>query len=189
VKATSSKSRHSTNQSVKESVLAKFGPGYYILKVTKPRFKTVWKQHLGEIERTKEFHNLKKRTKYLTYGVAGLRAIQAVGLGLTHLRFSGLEQSLDKIKMLLQTPFKPEGLWCGNCGKPLDFLLQDFCSQCGTAIDWPRRPPPTKADELAVRCFKCKSPLLKHQIYRPHLAAWPPSIIARQFEIQGGHLT
>jgi len=55
-----------------EEALAKFGPGYYVLKSCLPRLKTVWKQKLGENEQSKELGDLKKRTTHLTCGVVGL---------------------------------------------------------------------------------------------------------------------
>jgi Zn finger protein HypA/HybF involved in hydrogenase expression len=154
-----------------EKVLADFGPGSYILKATKPRFKTVWRQKVGEVDQGKELQSLKRRTKHLAYGLFGLGAIELVGLILTHLGFSRVKEDLEKIKAILQTLHKPEGLRCGNCEKPLDFVLQRFCSQCGAQIDWPRRPQPTYPNEVAGECFSCKSPLLKHQIYCPHCGA------------------
>jgi hypothetical protein len=162
-----------------ESVLAKFGPGYYILKATKPRFKTIWKQQIGDIQQAKEFQTLKKRTKYLTWAAVGLGATQALGFGLSHLRFSGLEERLDRITTVLQTRLTPEGL-CGNCGKPLDSLLQEFCSQCGVRLLWPKKPPLGKLDEAAVECFRCKSPLLRHQIYCPYCGIRQPIPVASQ---------
>lgn len=161
-----------------EKVLAQFGPGYYVLKSTKPRFATIWKQPLGEIEQAKELQRLRKRTNYLTYGVVGVAAIEVAGFGLTHLRFSGLEKQVDTIKTIVKTRLKPEGLQCGNCGKPLDFLLQDFCSQCGIRIDWPRNPLPTEPTELAVECLNCKSPMLKYQIYCPYCGHQRPILIS-----------
>jgi Zn finger protein HypA/HybF involved in hydrogenase expression len=157
-----------------EKVIADFGPGSYILKTTKPRFKTVWRQKVGEIDQAKELQSLKRRTKHLAFGLVGLGVIELVGLILTHLGFSRLKEDLEKIKAIFQTLHKPEGLRCVNCGKPLDFVLQNFCSQCGTQIDWPRKPLPTNLNEVAGECFSCKSPLFKHQIYCPHCGAQRP---------------
>jgi Zn finger protein HypA/HybF involved in hydrogenase expression len=157
-----------------EEVMAAFGPGYYILKSVKPRFKTVWKQKVGEIDQGTEIQNLKRRTKHLAYGLVGLGAIEVVGFILTHLGFSHLKEDLEKIKAIFQTLHKPEGLQCENCQKPLDSFLQNFCSQCGAQIDWPRKPLPMNPNELAGECFSCKSPLLKHQIYCPNCGAQRP---------------
>jgi hypothetical protein len=166
-----------------EEVLEKFGPGYYVLKATKPRFKTIWKQSLGNIEQGRssiELQNLKKRTGYLSYGVVGLGVTEAIGFGLTHWRFSGLEEKLEKIKVLVQTRLKPEGFQCANCRNPLDFLLQDFCSQCGMPIDWPSRILFTQATELASECLNCRWPLLKHQIYCPQCGHQRPVLISTE---------
>jgi hypothetical protein len=165
-----------------EEALEEFGSGYYVLKATKPRFRTIWKQSLGDIEETqsdKELQSLKKRTGYLTYGVVGLGLVDAVGFGLTQRRFSGLEEKLEKIRVLVQTRLKPEGLQCGNCGKPLDLLLQEFCSQCGMPMNWPSRILLTQPLELAStsECLKCGWPLLKHQIYCPHCGQQRPILI------------
>jgi Zn finger protein HypA/HybF involved in hydrogenase expression len=166
-----------------EQALEEFGPGYYVLKATKPRFKTIWKQSLGDIEETqsdKELQSLKKRTGYLTYGVVGLGVTEAIGFGLTHRRFSGLEEKLEKMKMLVQTRLKPEGLQCGNCGKPLDFLLQDFCSQCGMQIEWPSRILLTQPREMTSECLNCRWPLLTHQVYCPHCGHQRPILISTE---------
>lgn len=161
-----------------EEVLEKFGPGYYILKATKPRFSTVWKKLLGDGNHSEELRHLKKDTRNLKYGLAILGVGEVTGFGLTHLRFSGLEKQVDTIKTIVKTRLKPEGLQCGNCGKPLDFLLQDFCSQCGIQIDWPRKLLPTEPTELQVECLNCKSPMLKHQIYCPYCGVQRPILIS-----------
>lgn len=165
-----------------EKVLAQFGPGYYVLKSTKPRFATIWKQPLGETKHAKELHRLKKRTDWLTCGVVGLGAIDIVGFGLAHKRFSVLEKNMDKIKVLIQTRLKPEELRCGNCQKPLDFLLQQFCSQCGMPIDWPSRILLTQRTGLACasECLKCGSLLLQDQIYCPDCGQQRPIFISAE---------
>ncbi len=161
-----------------EEVLEKFGPGYYILKATKPRFSTVWKELLGDGNHSEELRRVKKDTRNLMYGFAILGVGEVAGFGLTHLRFSGLEKQVDTIKTIVKTRLKAEGLQCGNCGKPLDFFLQDFCSQCGIQIDWPRKLLPTEPTGLQVECLNCKSPLLKHQIYCPHCGHERPILVS-----------
>jgi hypothetical protein len=70
-----------------------------------------------KLDQGKELQNLKRRTKHLAYGLVGVGVIELV-LILTHLGFSPLKEDLEKIKAILQTLFKPEGLRCGNCDKP-----------------------------------------------------------------------
>jgi hypothetical protein len=164
-----------------EEVLDKYGSGYYVLKSTKPRFKTIWKQQLGEIEQAREVESLKKNAKYLTYGLVGVGAVEAAGFGLTHLRFCGLEERQDKMEVVLQT-FKPNMIRCGACGKPLDSFLQKFCSQCGVKLDWPRKRPLNQLNEPANQCLNCKLPLLSHQIYCPHCGQPRPTPVSYELK-------
>jgi Zn finger protein HypA/HybF involved in hydrogenase expression len=150
-----------------EEVQRTFGPGYYVLRATKPRFKTVWKNRLGASENRNEVQALKRRTTHITYAVAGVAAAEVVGFGLSHLRFSGIEERLDKVETVIHT-FKPVSLRCVSCGNSLDYLLQKFCSQCGSPVNWPRKSLPISPMEFEAQCFKCKLPLRKHQGYCPN---------------------
>jgi len=159
-----------------EEVFGKYGPGYYILKATKPRFKTIWKHKLGEVDQSEELQNLKKKTKHLTYGLVGIAATEITGFTLSHLRFRSAEERLDKVETILQT-FKPEGFSCTICGKQLDHLLQKFCSQCSAPVDWPRRNFPIQSIELTAECPSCRLPLMKHQAYCPNCGRPRPILI------------
>jgi hypothetical protein len=147
-----------------EEVQRTFGPGYYVLRATKPRFKTIWKQQLGISEERTELQVLKKKTTHITYAVAGVATTEIVGFGLTHLRFSGIEERLDRVETVIHT-FKQESLQCFHCGSTLDYLLQKFCSQCGSRVDWPRKHLRMRPMEFEPQCFNCKFPLGKNQRY------------------------
>ncbi len=156
-----------------DEVLAKFGPGYYILKSTKPRFRTIWKQHLGN-ETTRSIEALRndmkkldKRTKYTALGFGAVAITEAVGFGLTHWRFLSIEERLDQHQAILQT-LKPQGVYCGTCRKPVELLLQQFCGYCGARIGWPRNALPKQYAESTEKCFYCNLPLQNHHLYCPH---------------------
>jgi len=142
-----------------EDVLKRYGSGYYILRSTKPRLKTVWKKKVGTDE-WKKVEVLEKRAKLLTYGFTGVAATEIIGFGLSAWKFLSIDERLDKIETVLQL-FKPE-LQCLACHKPLDRYLQKYCSQCGSPINWPRKFFQT-ANTLP--CFRCNFPLQIHQTF------------------------
>jgi len=169
-----------------EEVLRRFGPGYYILKATKPRFKTVWKKRLGDSENANDqgsdLDKIRRRTKHLTYGLVGVAVGEVVGFGLSHLRFCDIEDRVDRIEKIINI-FKPEGLRCGVCGGALDFFLQKHCSQCGAELDWPgKKQHPAIPENGAVECPGCRLPLLKHQAYCPNCGRQRPIQASYSFE-------
>src|SRR5208337_987795 len=135
-----------------EDVQKQYGNGFYILKATKPRFRTIWKQHLGPNEKER-FQALEKQTKYLTYGVAGVGVVEAIGFGATIWKFLTIDERLDLIEAALGL-LKPT-LNCVACNKPLDFFLQNHCSQCGTKIEWPRK---FFLNPKGTPCLHCRFP-------------------------------
>jgi hypothetical protein len=155
-----------------EEVLEKYGSGYFVLRATKPRFKTIWKKQLGD-ESDRRFQSLEKRAKYLTYGLVGVAATETIGFGLSTWKFITTNERLDKIEAVLQL-LKP-GLTCSICSKPLDYYLQRYCSQCGALTNWPK-----KFFQAAntVACFHCKFPLQSHQVFCPHCGQRRPIQLA-----------
>jgi len=134
------------------AVLERFGPGDYILKATKPRFATIWKQRLGT-DTDENFIVLEHKAKFLGYGLVGVTATEIIGFGVSAWRFLRTDERLDKIETVLQQ-FKPD-LLCANCNRPLDYFLQNHCGHCGVSIIWPRR----MAQDLGMStCLRCGFP-------------------------------
>jgi hypothetical protein len=137
-------------------VLKSYGSGHFVLKSCKPRFKVIWKQHIGQDEAA--FQALERKTNYTIGGVAVLTGTQLLGFGLTHGRFCKTEERLDQIETILRDN-KPNGLSCGSCGQPLYSLLQKFCGHCGIQLKWPRKP--LSAIPNLAHCGHCQSPTLR----------------------------
>lgn len=156
-----------------EETLRKFGPGYYVLKSTKPRFRTVWKKNLGSSEPSDVLRKLKRRTNMITGGLIAVAATEGFGFWSTHRRFCHLEERVDKMEAIFQS--KSPDLNCGHCGKSLDYYLQKFCSQCAAAVDWPRKDllPPARG---STECSGCQLPVLPHQIYCPNCGRPRPDL-------------
>ena len=115
-----------------EEALKLYGPGDYILKTTRPRFATVWKQDYDGKDHDEKLRKIEKKTNYIGCGLIGVAAAEGIGFWLIHKRFR-------QIETFLQT-FPVDHLSCGQCGKHLDFFLQKSCSQCTTPIDWTKKP-------------------------------------------------
>jgi len=148
-----------------DQALKDYGPGYFILKATKPRFKTVWKRQLGEVAYRNQFKVLERRTKILGVGLFGLAASEAAGFWLTHRRFSALEERTDNIEAVLRR-FKPVGAKCPCCTQQLDFWLQKFCGQCGRALGWTGKQS-SSWNRRSSECPRCRFNLLDHDVYCP----------------------
>ncbi len=129
-----------------DEVLEAFGPAYYIVRRCHPRFKTEWKQFVGDPSQSgenslsKSMKNLEKKTKYLGVGLLGSFGTQALGFGLTHFRFSSLETRMASVEAILSSQ-RAVGIFCGNCGASIEFLLQKACSKCGIPIAWDQKRP------------------------------------------------
>ena len=90
-------------------VLSRYGPGYYVLKATKPRFKVVWKNSLGA-DRT-DATALNRKVNFTIAGFVMVAGTEVVGFGLTHFRFCKIEARLDRIETILRSQ-SAEGLYC-----------------------------------------------------------------------------
>ncbi len=145
-----------------EAVQKQYGNGFYILRATKPRFRTIWKQQLG-LNDKERFQALEKRTKYLTYSVAGVGVVEAIGFGATIWKFLTIDERLDLIEATLGL-LKPT-LNCVACNKPLDFFLQKHCSQCGAKIGWPRK---FFLNPKGAPCLRCGFAMSNHQVFCPN---------------------
>ncbi len=142
-----------------EDVLKEFGPGYYILRSTKPRFSTQWKASLGPVPEeqpveTKKIQlsiqRLERKANIIGLGVVATAVGELVGFPLTHLRFVGIEEKLDQVVGVLQT-LPANGLQCPTCKTGLDYMLQPSCTSCGTPLTWPKNLRPTSVPVQQVR--------------------------------------
>lgn len=147
-----------------EEVLKRYGSGYYVLRATKPRFTTVWKQNVGT-QQERSIQALEKGTRRLAYGFIGLAATEVISLGATYWKFTKTDERLDKIETILQLE-KPTGFNCVACGSPLNFYLQKYCSRCGGPIVWPRKYLPSLLS--AGNCSRCRFPLTEQQVFCPN---------------------
>ncbi|HVH15728.1 MAG TPA: hypothetical protein VNA15_08435 [Candidatus Angelobacter sp.] len=126
-------------------VLKKFGPGYYILRACKPRFKTIWKALLGEQDPEDQskssdvgqnsIQDLKQKTDLLTWGVAATGIGELIGFPLAHFRFVKLENQVAEIIGAVQN-IPAVGLMCPKCRTPINYLLQPKCNSCQVSISW-----------------------------------------------------
>lgn len=152
-----------------KEVQDRYGSGYYVLKSTKPRFKTIWKSQLGP-ESREEIQALGKRTKVLTYGFIGVAATEALGFSAAAWKFLKTDERIDKIEAVLQL-IKP-ALTCPICNQPIDYYLQNYCSQCGNTSNWPRKFFRTTTNTIA--CLRCQFSMLSHQAYCPNCGQQRP---------------
>jgi len=136
-----------------ETVFKEFGPGYFILKATKPRFSTVWKSWLGpppeeQLDESKKVQLLLKRldhkTNIIGLGVIATAAGELIGFPLAHLRFVAIENKIDQIVGVLQT-LPANSLHCPACNTALNYMLQPTCASCGVQLTWPKTLRPTNS--------------------------------------------
>src|SRR2546425_801786 len=122
----------------------KFGPGRYVLRKCLPRFETVWTYTVADIAKedqgASQLQKLDRRTKYLGYGLIGSFGTQALGFGLSHLRFSQIEDRIARVETALRS-LPVQGLYCTLCSTPIPTMLQEFCNGCGNPIEWPKNSP------------------------------------------------
>jgi len=128
-----------------QEVESEFGPGYYVLRSTKPRFQTTWKAQLGKADHSESLVNnhqlaiqkLQRNEKILGLGIGVTGAVEAISLPLIHFRFVKLEGQIAEVKAALGT-LSAAHLQCPNCGSRLVFLLQPNCRICKAPLIWPK---------------------------------------------------
>src|SRR5437773_4986588 len=106
-----------------QDVQGEFGPGYYVLRSTKPRFQTAWKAQLGKADDVDSHVNnhqlaiqkLQRNEKILAVGIAGTAVVEAISLPLIHYRFVKLEDQIAQVRAALGT-ISAAHLQCPNCG-------------------------------------------------------------------------
>jgi hypothetical protein len=131
-----------------EDALRNFGPGRYILRKCLPRFKTLWKSGIGDNSANPNkqdlvatnIQKLDSRTKYLGYGLIGSFGTQALGFGLSHLRFSQIEDRIARVETALRS-LPVQELACTLCSTPILTMLQESCAGCGSPIEWAKNNP------------------------------------------------
>lgn len=160
-----------------ETVLERYGPGYYNLKSMIPRIDLVWKGQLGP-NGDAPLQALEKKTKYLTYGVVGVAATQIVGFLISAWEFLQLIARVCRLEVVMQA-FKPD-LNCPTCGFALDYFLQPFCSHCGSPITWPDKHLPSKSS--APSCLSCSFPLQARQVFCPNCGRQLPIPVEYKFK-------
>lgn len=131
-----------------EYVLKTRGPGEYFLKPCKPTFwKVLWHEKLGTERNTDRngrdgatisVEKIDRRTKHLGYALVGSFGTQALGFGLSHLRFSHIEDRIARVETALRS-LPVHGLYCTLCSTPIPTMLQEFCNGCGNLIEWPKK--------------------------------------------------
>jgi len=128
-----------------EEVQAKYGSGYYCLKQTSPRFKVVWKGWIGEPTQensvspySQEVESLKKRSNYLAWGEGILAVGEIVGFGLTASKFLSNDQRLNRVEAIVAALNSRTqiGFACPTCQHPLLDLIDPYCGDCGSRLDW-----------------------------------------------------
>ena len=132
----------------KEEAISRYGHDRYMLQSMKPRTKVIWKDLLAsskeennknEVHLT-ELRPLERKTDYLGYGLIGSFGTQALGFGLSHLRFSQIEDRIARVETALRS-LPVQGLACTLCSTPILTMLQQSCTGCGSPIEWPKNSP------------------------------------------------
>jgi hypothetical protein len=122
----------------------RYGPGRYVLRKCLPRFETVWTCTVQDITKqdpaATHFQKLDRQTKYLGIGLIGSFGTQALGFGLSHLRFSKIEDRIARVETALRS-LPIQGLYCTFCSAPIPTMLQEFCTGCNSPIEWPKNTP------------------------------------------------
>jgi hypothetical protein len=126
----------------------RYGPGRYVLRKCLPRFETIFTCTVQDITRqdpvATHFQKLDRQTKYLGIGLVGSFGTQALGFGLTHLRFSRIEDRIARVETALRS-LPVQGLSCTRCSTPIRTMLQEFCTGCNSPIEWPKNSPTENA--------------------------------------------
>ncbi len=160
-----------------EEVLKEHGDGYYVLRATKPRLRTIWKSQLGNDD-TEQLKDLQNKTKHISYGLIAVGATEAVGFGLSAFGYWNLSKRVKRIEVVLRS-FKPFGLSCRSCGKPIDGFLHKFCGQCGSPIKWPEDQLPIGS--FTSTCVHCGFQLQEHQAFCPDCGQQRPIQVPYKF--------
>jgi len=134
-----------------EYVFKKYGPGYFCVKQNSPHIHRIWKGWLGtpgqraELEKRQsgniiDLKPLERKTDYIGYGLIGSFGTQALGFGLSHLRFSQIEDRIARVETALRS-LPVQGLACTLCSTPILTMLQESCTGCDSPIEWPKNSP------------------------------------------------
>jgi len=137
-----------TEPITKEDAISKYGYDRYMLQSMKLRAKVIWKDLSAsskEENQNSEVSNvdlqpLERKTDYLGYGLLGSFGTQALGFGLSHLRFSQIEDRIARVETALRS-LPVQGLACTLCFTPILTMLQESCTGCGSPIEWPKNSP------------------------------------------------
>ena len=122
-----------------QQVEDKYGPGYYCLKETSPRFKVLWKGLVGQDsqridlakKQAQDIESLKKKSNYLAWGEVILGVGEVVGFGLTAASLVQHGQRLNRLESILATlnARQPIGFVCPTCRHQLADPLSPYCGQ------------------------------------------------------------
>jgi ribosomal protein L37E len=159
-------------------VIEQFGPRDYTLKTISPRFATLWKYKSSEkqentLPANQEIKKLKRETKYHRYAIIGLGVLDAIGFGLSHLRFNDSEARLARLEAVATT-LPAKEIQCTNCGARTEYMLQQFCGACGIRLLWPNTLPKPSSGEPAESCAKCQTEIHLRYNYCPSCGAPRP---------------
>jgi len=132
----------------REEAISRHGVDRYFFQSMKPRAKTLWNDLLRSPKKgskKNEDHNidlqpLERKTDYLGYGLIGSFGTQALGFGLSHSRFSQIEDRVAKVETALRS-LPVQGLVCTLCSTPILTMLQESCAGCGNPIEWSKTSP------------------------------------------------
>ena len=145
-------------------VQSKYGPGYYCLKETSPRFHVVWKGWVGEPSQrddlakrqSQQIQALQKKSNYLAWGEGILAAGEVVGFALTASSFIKQGQRINRVESIIAAinAQNPIGFVCPACQRPLIDPLDTFCGSCGSKLDWTDARRASKpSSQLCPHCF------------------------------------
>ena len=131
-----------------EEAISEHGYARYMLQSMKPRTKVIFNNLSASPKVGSEkdgVHNidlqpLERKIDYIGYGVLGSFGTQALGFGLSHLRFSRIEDRIARVETALRS-LPAHALACAFCSTPILTMLQESCTGCGSPIEWPKNSP------------------------------------------------